>query len=399
MVGAKDSLKKILLAFGLKVTKGLKFVPLLKHNVFKTDYQKKVLISYLTDPFIRKNDLSHTNLLECYTAAEIFNELGFGVDAVDYFADKKIDYSQYEVIYGMGQILEKSFYFDRHPLKRIFYATGCNPVYSNIETLLRVRDFFERHGKCLLNSSRFLAGGFYLQTFLSDSVIVLGNDFVLNTYRKYDQPGASRFTNLSAFFYDVYNIDLSKKDFFQAQKHFLWFGSSGLLHKGLDLLLDFFSEHSDIFLHICGAPVQEKGFFQYYSPLLEKSKNIINHGFIDIRSEEFRKIMDECAFVVSPSVSEGGSPAVLNTMANGGLIPIVTRSSGLDIDNFGIIIENSEMSAVEAAINQALLLDGRQLLAMATTAKDTVRHNYTYSQYKKNLKRLIKDILGYEKNI
>ena len=192
-----------------------------------------------------------------------------------------------------------------------------------------MRDFLTCTGRICCLRRNFLEQSPYLQTFLSDGVVVLGNDFVLDTYKNYDKQGAERFKNLNAFFYDVYDIDLSKKDFSKAKEHFLWFGSSGLLHKGLDLLIDIFSKRRDIYLHICGASKKEKDFFDYYGPALSKSKNIINHGFVDIKSEEFKNIMDQCAFIIFPSVSEGGAPAVLNTIANGGLIPILTKSTGL----------------------------------------------------------------------
>ncbi|MFA6995444.1 MAG: glycosyltransferase [Patescibacteria group bacterium] len=394
MSGVKNKLKKILSVFGLKITKDFKIIPLLRLNVFNTNCLKKVLISYITEPFFKKNDFSHTNLQECHAAAEIFKEQGYNVDVVDHFADITIDYSQYEIVYGMGKVLEKSFHYNNVAIKRIFYATGCSPIYSNERTLVRVRNFYDLHEVNLLSSSRFVADSFYLQTFLSNGVIVLGNDLVLNTYKNYDKQGADRYKNLSAFFYDVYDIDLAEKDFSKARKHFLWFGSSGLLHKGLDLLLDIFSERPDICLHICGAAKNEKEFFDCYKSTLSKSNNIINHGFVDIRSDEFKKLMDQCAFVLSPSVSEGGSPAVLNTIANGGLIPIITRASGLDINNFGVIIEEPEFESVRIAIDKALLLDNDQLLNMAITAKNNIRTEYTYEKYKESLKNLIKNIIN-----
>jgi hypothetical protein len=385
-------IKKIASIFGVKIKKDFKIIPLFKKNVFKTVYKKRVLISYITDPFFIKNNLSHTNSLECYTSAKIFNELGFNVDVIDFSSNRSVDYSKYDIIYGMGNPFEKSFYYNGTPIKRIFYATGCNPMYSNIVTILKVRGLKEKTNKILINSSRFIHSSPELQVLLSDKVIILGNSFVLDTYRKFDAEGIDRYTNLNAFFYDVYNPDLSKKDFSRAKKHFLWFGSSGLLHKGLDLLIDIFSKREDIYLHICGASDNEKEFFNYYNPILKKSKNIFNHGFVDIRSNKYNRIVDECTFTISPSVSEGGSPAVLNTIANGGLIPIITKSSSLDIDGFGIVIEKPTLELVANAIDQALLLNEKKLLEMSTLAKNTIRNNYTHEDYKKNLNGIITNI-------
>ena len=58
------------------------------------------------------------------------------------------------------------------------------------------------------------------QNILSDSVIVLGNDFVKNTYLQYDDE-KQRYKNLDAFYFDIINPDISKKDFRKARRNFI----------------------------------------------------------------------------------------------------------------------------------------------------------------------------------
>ena len=376
---------------GIKVNRNYKIIPLFKKDVFHTNYGKRVLISYITDPFYTKNNLSHTNQLECYTAAKIFSKLEYDVDVIDISSKKNINYSKYDIIYGMGDHFENSFYYTDKKIKRIFYATGCNPIYSNIQTILKIRDFNISHDKLIMTSSRFTEKNPDLQILLSDKVIVLGGKFALNTYKETDKSGEDRYVNLNAFFYDTYDIDLTKKDFHEAKKHFLWFGSSGLLHKGLDTLIDIFSKRKDIYLHICGASSNEKEFFDFYSPILKESENIINHGFVDIRSNKYKEVVDQCAFTISPSISEGGSPAILNTIANGGLIPIITKASSLDIDDVSIIIKEPKLDLIKYAIEKALELDTEQISKISTLAKDKIRNNYTLSEYEKNLEILIRN--------
>ena len=48
--------------------------------------------------------------------------------------------------------------------------------------------------------------------------------------------------------------------------------------------------------------------------------------------------MSECAFVVHPSISEGGSPSVLNVVANGGLIPVCSKACGVDLPEDGSVV-------------------------------------------------------------
>jgi glycosyltransferase involved in cell wall biosynthesis len=87
--------------------------------------------------------------------------------------------------------------------------------------------------------------------------------------------------------------------------HFLWFGGAGLVHKGLDLLLDYFYENPSLTLHICGPIESEPLFAQAYKKELYETENIIMHGFVDIRGQVFEEIIKRCAFVVFPSCSEG----------------------------------------------------------------------------------------------
>ena len=47
----------------------------LKRNVFGSNHQKNVLISYLTNPFNRGAENKHTNHVECYLAAKAWCNL------------------------------------------------------------------------------------------------------------------------------------------------------------------------------------------------------------------------------------------------------------------------------------------------------------------------------------
>jgi len=198
---------------------------------------------------------------------------------------------------------------------------------------------------------------------------------------------------LNAFYFDIYDIDLGAKDFSEARKHYLWFGSSGLLHKGLDFVIEYFASHPDLFLHICGASHGEREFFDYYQPIIDRCSNIIDHGFIQIDSAQFISIMDSCAFVVFFSASEGGSPALLNVMANGGLIPLVNKAVGVDVADFGFVIDELEWFDCHKIIDSSILLDETELKDLSLKAKNTVRREYRYDAYKMRLKYYVESAL------
>jgi glycosyltransferase involved in cell wall biosynthesis len=160
------------------------------------------------------------------------------------------------------------------------------------------------------------------------------------------------FFNIPAPFYKVINsYELLKNS--KNSISFLWFGSCGLIHKGLDLLLDFFSKRQDLRLHICD-PIKEESVFEkiYYKKLYETS-NIITHGFVDIRSEKFIKILEDCSFLIFPSCSEGGGASVITAIGNGGLIPIINKETTIST-GYKIWIEDFTVEAIEKAVNKAL---------------------------------------------
>jgi glycosyltransferase involved in cell wall biosynthesis len=339
-------------------------------------------------------DYRHTNLLECYTAAKILSDLGYNVDVVDCNNSGSIDFEKYDVIYGMGKVLEKVFYSARKEnVCTIFYGTGLNPIAWNIKTTLRMREFEQRHGKIIWKSSRMIPHPVHSQVLLSNAVIALGDSNNFSEYLDFDPSAPNRYHQISSFYYDSYDIDLNRKDFAVAKKNFLWFGSAGAIHKGLDVLLDIFSRKSDLNLHICGVSPSEKEFLCYYSHLLSGRANIINHGFLNLQSQEFRGIMEQCGYVVFPSCAEGGSPSVLNCAANGGLVPIISKDSGLDIEEYGWIIDSPDIRLFSEAIDQAQSIADVDLMNRAQGVKEFVRRTYTFDNYERRLKNILSNIL------
>lgn len=385
--------KRALLKAGYKIGPNRKIIPCLFRDIYKSGATKKVLLSYVTAPFYTESKMAHSNYDECRIAAEAFNALGYSVDAIEYNEDLNVDYSEYDVVYGMGPNFEKSFFSTSKKLKRIFYATGCNPNYSNSATILRLRDFAAQKGNAPVESTRFIRESQHCQILLSDTVIVLGNDFVLRTYTDLDPSGSGRYRRLNAFYYDV-NQPAFPIDYSTRRNNFLWFGSSGLIHKGLDILLDFFATRPELRLHVCGVNQNESQFIQLYDRELRECGNIINHGFVHLQSEEFRSIARAAGFVIFPSVSEGGAPAVLNAIANGGAIPLLTRSTGLDVEDFGKEIHGFTTESIRRVIEEVQSMSDVALARMSEKACRNVRSEYTIQTYASKLSTLIAEALA-----
>ena len=362
------------------------------NNVYKTSFSKSVLIVYLTSAFNKKENISHSNMTECRTFAEIFREIGYNIDVINLNSTRKIK-KQYDVILGMDVALEKSFFNKKNSTKHIFYATGACPIYSNMISTKKARDFYYKNKILLLDSIRKIEYTQDFQIFLSDSVIVLGNDFVKNTYLQYDDE-KQRYKNLDAFYFDIINPDISKKDFRKARRNFIWFGSLGALHKGLDVVIDYFLEHPEYNLYICGLNKSEKNLLDFYMSKINNKKNIHLSGFLKIGSIEFNNLVNNCAFALYPSLSEGGSPALLNIIANGGIIPIYSKQSGIDFGKeISFELDENTSIAIGEVISKIEMIPDKNIKNMAIECTNYVRSHFTYEKYKNNLKDIIENIL------
>jgi glycosyltransferase, group 1 family len=361
-------------------------------NLYNTKFNKSVLIVYLTSAFNKKKNISHSNLTECRTFAEIFKEMGYNIDVINLNRTMKIK-KQYDVILGMDVALERSFFNKKDSTKHIFYATGACPIYSNMISTKKARDFYYKNKILPLDSIRKIEYTQDFQIFLSDSVIVLGNDFVKNTYLQYDDE-KQRYKYLDAFYFDIINPDISKKDFRKARRNFIWFGSLGALHKGLDIVIDYFLEYSEYNLYICGLNTSEKKFLDFYMSKINNKKNIHLCGFLKIGSIEFNNLVNNCAFALYPSLSEGGSPALLNIIANGGIIPIHSKQVGIDFDKgFSFELEENTSIAIGKVVSKIEVMSDNDIKNMAIECTNYVRSHFTYEKYKNNLKDIIENIL------
>lgn len=357
-------------------------------NVFNTSFKKKMLLSYITSPFkAGARPYSHTNYTECRTWAEIFNELGYQVDVVNLDQRFDIDITQYSVVCGFGIPYGQSLFCKN--IKKIFYATGCNPDFANIETIKRVQNFYDKTGVYAADSSRIWPYVNKPHLHFSDMIIALGNSFVANTYSEY-----KNVKSLDLFCYKTSDINAADKNFSEHRNKFLYFGSAGAIHKGLDIVLDFFKSHPELNLTVCGLSHNEKAFRQYYEDVIGgQYKNIKVHNFVDLNSDLFKEIMQtHCAFV-SPSASEGGAAAALTVMANGGLMPIISRSSGLDVEEYGIVMDNVSDKDFADAIKHYEQIPVEELKDRCIKCQKEIQDKHTYEKYRDKLKQYIIQVL------
>ena len=211
----------------------------------------------------------------------------------------------------------------------------------------------------------------------ADYATVLGNDFTIDTYRYAKKP--------------IYRIPIStcgqypwneNKDFEAVKKNYLWIGSSGLVHKGLDLVVEAFAKMPDYNLFICGPILQndvswqDKDFEREYFKELHQTSNIHTIGWIDVNSSNFKELTNKCLGIIYPSCAEGGGGSVINCM-HAALLPIVSYESSVDVGDFGVILKTNTIAEIQNTIKMVSALPDDKLKYMSRCTWDFVRKNHT----------------------
>lgn len=364
-------------------------------DVFGRGRGKRVLMCHLPEAFTGKElPKHHSNLTECHVVARCFDRLGYSVDCSSR-TKRGIDYSPYEVVFGInGNAFMGSFGSDGKPEPlRIFYSVGAETCFNYRHTSIRNLDFHRRHGRWMLGSNRYMPGDprNYYEAHFSDAVICLGNEYVYRLFLAEESCGG-RYNRLPAFYFKVAE-PAKDKDFSLCRRNILWFGSSGMLHKGLDIAIDFVVAHPEFTLHICGGSRQESAFREYYMPIIKANGNIVMHGFVDIESQEFAHILSQCGVLLNPSVSEGGAVAVLNVLGNGALLPVCSRATGIDVDGYGAVVDEMTYDAFEQALLDVDKLPLKEFEQRAWEAYKDISVNYTVEKYEENMYNLLKGII------
>ena len=155
----------------------------------------------------------------------------------------------------------------------------------------------------------------------ADCATILGNSFTCGTFAYSKKPlfPIHLSTNIQYPFFE-------NKEFGKIRKNFLWLGGGGMVHKGLDLVLETFAKMPDYQLTICGSVDHEPDFEEAYHRELYKTPNINNAGWVDITSNKFLEIIRKNVGFIYPSCSEGQAGSVI-TCLHAGLIPVISYES------------------------------------------------------------------------
>jgi len=209
-----------------------------------------VAISYLTWP-LREGPGSakargHTNAYEICCMAQAWTAAGFRTEVCDFTDADYRPPKDCRVAIDIHGNLEKWHSFLPGSVVRVLHATGCHWEVQNAAEINRLAGVRERCGVAL-QARRQVSPSLAPQ--VADEIAVLGNEFTIGTFAFAAKP-VTRIPISSAHEFGW----PEGRDFAKAKRRFLWMGSYGMVHKGLDLVLEAFAGMPDLQLTVCGRP-------------------------------------------------------------------------------------------------------------------------------------------------
>ena len=348
--------------------------------------QKRILLSYMLGTYLRPMESwassGRTQDVELAAIINSFIKKGFCVDLIDYNVPPVKIGSDYDMVMGLGEGFRKAL-TNNPSAKRILYVTEKTPSFSARKEQERIDYLIERHG---IKTTMERTGAVYKDEDYEDlsAIIAIGAE----SDRQYLPKVPIWFIVPTGLFNS--NFKLSDRDVTQAKKNFLWFGSGGVVHKGLDILFDVFSTHPELTLHVCGA--SEHQLFHIHKI---KPSNVIIHGFVNVQSDNFVQIAKTCAFDIFPSCSEGIATSVLTCM-NHGIIPIVSQECTIEAAGniSGETLYDYHIDYIDQIVEKWSNYSDDFLLSQMENTLNYAREHYNINSFARNIDAIIGEVLN-----
>ena len=344
-----------------------------------------VAFAYLTDPWIYPQSLTrhyHTNRWEAWLFAETFREAGYRVEVTNF------DNAAYRPAADCAFAFDLERNLDRWAPSlptgcvKIHHASTTHWLHWNRAELRRIAGIQERRG-VNIEPRRHIPPNHCVE--VADHMLYVGNAFTAGTYAYAKRP--------------MHRIPIStvvtsdwpaQKNWDRARKNYIWFGSVGLAHKGLDLALEAFARMPDLNLIVAGGIELDPDFKAAYYRELFETPNIKCAGFVDVTAPVFLELIADCAGVVYPSCAEGGAGSVICCM-HAGLVPIVTHEASIDVGNFGIENRSDSIDDIVADVRRFSELPAAELEARGRASWEHVRRVHSRENFRTVWRKLARE--------
>ena len=348
-----------------------------------------VLLSYIIDPFLRKEGEAishdHTHHWESFQIAQILLDKGFAVDVISYENKTFKPLKKYDYFISARTNLERIAQSLNEDCIKVAHLDTAHWLYNNQAAYQRLYALQQRRGITLKKSIRIVEPNWAIE--FSNLATILGNQFTIDTYSYSKKP--------------IYRIPISSssiypwradKDFEKARFNYIWFGSSGFVHKGLDLVLEAFAQMPEFNLTVCGPFEQEKEFIRSFQKELYQTSNIRAVGWVDVTSPEFLEICKDCVGLVYPTCAEGGGGSAITCM-HASIIPILSYEASVDIDDTGYILKDCSVSEIKNAVQRLSSLDVEELRNLSRSTWELARRRHTKDIFKREYDKFITEVL------
>ncbi|MBD2504207.1 glycosyltransferase family protein [Anabaena azotica] len=350
--------------------------------------QGNVLLSYRIEPFLVKPGESlpndHTWYWEVRQIAQTFLDLGYSVDVIQFHNDTFVPQKDYAFFIDIRDRLEALSPLLNPDCVKILHVDIANMIFRNAAECNRLLELQQRKG-VTLRPQRYEVPNLGIEN--ADCATVLGNDFTVNTFSYANKP--------------MYRVPISTpvvypwqedKDFENVKRNFLWLGSGALVLKGLDLVLDAFAQMPEFHLTVCGPISNDKAFERAFYKELYETPNIHTYGWVDVSSPDYIELTKNCLGLVYPSACEGQSGGVI-TCLHSGLIPIISYETGVDVYDFGAILNNCSIEEIKATVRRISHLPAEQLKIMSHKAWKYARANHTRDKFAEVYRNVVEEII------
>ena len=77
-----------------------------------------------------------------------------------------------------------------------------------------------------------------------------------------------------------------------------------------------------------------------------------------------------------------------------GLVPILSKESGVDIDGFGFLLKDARLSTISKTVQKLAKLKTSDLLGLSARARKAGRTQFTETAFRKRLTQILKIIIN-----
>lgn len=342
----------------------------------------RALLCYLVesfDPLLDPSQLrSHSNLWQCRRMAEVLQERGYAVDVTQWRNPIPPDPTAYDLVLGVGRSFELAARARRPDAKALYYGTGTYYAQTNRAVLRRCREVRRRTGAPI--EAPLLPRDEGIRH--ADAALVVGTSWTIETYGR--RGAGPRLESRNTIVDDVIPRDEASPP--ADPTRFVWMAAYGALRRRLDLVLEVFERRPDLSLTVCGNVRADKAFFHYFGERLEATPNVDVRGWMDVGSPEFREVVATHGWLLYPSVSDGQPGSVINAMA-AGLVPLVTREAGIDVEPFGVVADMRSPERIEAVVDAAAAVSPTELQDRSVAASRATFSTYTRDAFDASLEQ------------